>query len=203
MNQCVDLPAPVAAEGGLDDLNRWLGRREAFGLMAGRCSAADVECMRRIRDGKLYLGHAGSWADFCVKHFHMSKSNANRLIGLLEKYGAEYFHIAQIARISSSDYRAIAPAVSADGITWDGEIIPLTPENSERIAAAVQALRDAHPGTSEPPAKDPLAELEAAGNRLLKQFRDLSSRRGRSDPYLAGLVGSLQRKVELLRREVG
>ena len=36
------------------NLDRWLGRREAFGLIAGRCSAAEVESLRRIRTEKLY-----------------------------------------------------------------------------------------------------------------------------------------------------
>src|SRR6266567_3755758 len=116
MDTGVDLPVPVAAEGGLDVLSKWLGRREAFGLVAGRCSAADVECMRRIRDGKLYLSRAGDWSEFCLNELHMSKSNANHLIGLLDKFGAEYFHIAQITRISVAEYRAIATAVSAHGI---------------------------------------------------------------------------------------
>ena len=46
MKQDMDPSALVKAEGGVDELNRWLGRREAFGLMAGRCSAGDVECMK-------------------------------------------------------------------------------------------------------------------------------------------------------------
>ena len=148
------------------------------------------------------LSRAETWADFCVKELHMGKSNANRLIALLERYGPEYFHIAQITRISSSDYRAIAPAISARGIESNGEVIPLTPENGERIAAAVQSLCDAREGAAERAPKDPLAELEAVGNRLLKQFRELSKRRGRSDPYVTSELTNLQRKVEGLLAEV-
>ena len=61
-----------------EELYRWLGRRDAFSLMAGRCSAADVECIKRIRDNKLYLAVARDWEEFCEKELHMSKSNANR-----------------------------------------------------------------------------------------------------------------------------
>src|SRR4051794_3019261 len=103
MKQDVDRSVPTSVEDGSADLNRWLGRREAFSLMAGRCSAADVECMRTIRDQKLYVSRAETWAEFCTKELHMGKSNANRLIGLLEKYGPEYFQISQITRISSAD----------------------------------------------------------------------------------------------------
>ena len=51
-------------------------------------------------------------------------------------------------------------------------------------------------------AKDPVAELDSAGNRLLKQYRDLSKRRGRSDPNIASAVSSLHRKVQRLLSEV-
>ena len=202
MKQCEDRPVPGTAEGGLDDLNRWLGRREAFSLTAGRCSAADIECMRRIRDHKLYLGRAESWPEFCVEHFHMGERNANRLIGLLEKYGAEYFHTAQITRIFGSEYRAFSPTTGTRGIESNGESIPLTPENSERIAEAVLSLRQARESTREPAHEDSLPEFEAAGNRLLKRFRDLAGRRGRRDPRVAALASSLQSRFEQLLAEI-
>jgi hypothetical protein len=107
----VELPVPVSAEGGVDELSKWLGRREAFGLVAGRCSAADVECMRRIRDDKLYLQCAKDWGEFCEKFLHMSKSNVNHQIRLSEEFGPEYHHVAQLTRISVADYRSIASAV--------------------------------------------------------------------------------------------
>jgi hypothetical protein len=204
----VELRPPVAAlpdgkpEGSVEEVNRWLGRREAFSLVAGRCSAADVECMRRIRDGKLYLGRALDWEEFCAKELHMSKSNVKHLIRLLEKFGPEYFHIAQITRISVADYRAIAPAVSAQGIAWNGEVIALTPENAGRIAAAVSALRTEAAAKTEPSFSDRLAALDAAGERLLKQFRELKKVGGSSNPYLAGSVGSLKSKVERLSLEI-
>jgi hypothetical protein len=202
MNTCVDVSAPIAADGALDDLSRWLGRREAFGLMAGRCSAADAECMREIRHSKVYLSRAQDWPEFCVKYLHMSKSNANRLIGLLEKFGPEYFHIAQITGISAADYGAIAPCITPQGIASNGMIIPLKPENSEHISAAIQNLLEAHQSAEGTPPKDALAELEAAASRLLKQFRALSNRRGRSDPQVIGAVSNLQSNVENLLAEI-
>jgi hypothetical protein len=197
----MDLPAPVAVESGFE-LSMWLGRREAFSLMAGRCSAADVECMRRIRDRKMYLSRTQDWGEFCLKDLHMSKSNANHLIGLLDKFGPEYFHIAQITRISVAEYCAIEPAVSPRGIEANGEFIPLNTENHERIAAAISALRAARGAKSEPEFQDRLAALDAAGNRLLKQLGDLSKSRGRSDPYIDSLLENLRRKVVKLQQEV-
>src|ERR1035437_6977939 len=37
------------------DLGRLLGQRRAFGAVAGRCSAAHAQLLRRMRDEKLYL----------------------------------------------------------------------------------------------------------------------------------------------------
>jgi len=199
MKTCTDVSVPVVADGNLEDLNRWLGRREAFGLMAGRCSAADVECMRRIREDKLYLGRSATWPEFCTKYLHMGKSNANRLIGLLEKYGPEYFHIMQITRISAADYPAIAPAVSTEGIVAKGEIIPFAPENGERIAGAVQSLLAAKSKAEDDDEWNPeLVKLQSQSNRLLRRFRDLS----RSDPDVKGAVALLKLEVEELWQEV-
>jgi hypothetical protein len=198
MKDCVDVSAPVAADGSLDELNRWLGRREAFGLMAGRCSAADVECMRRMREDRLYLGRSATWAEFCNKYLHMGKSNANRLIGMLEKFGPEYFHIVQITRISPADYRVIAPAVSGKGIKSKGEMIPLTPENSERIGVAVQSLLASKTNKEDDEWNTPLIKLQDQGNRLLKRLRDLSQ----SDPDVKGAVALLKLQFEELWEEV-
>ena len=35
-------------------LGRWMGRKQAFASLAGRCSAADAECLRQARHSKYY-----------------------------------------------------------------------------------------------------------------------------------------------------
>jgi len=35
-------------------LGAWMGRKQAFASLAGRCSAADAECLRQIREHKRY-----------------------------------------------------------------------------------------------------------------------------------------------------
>lgn len=151
MKKSMDRPVPIAAEGGLDDLNRWLGRREAFGLVAGRCSAADVECMRNIRDGKLYLSRAESWADFCVKDLHMGKSNANRLIGLLEKSARNTF----TSRRSRGFLRRTT-----------GPLHPLSAhgESSRTVRSFLSSLRTA---SGSPPRSSPCAGRLTAPQRQL------------------------------------
>jgi len=184
------------------DVYRMLGRREAFSLVAGRCSAADVECIRRIRDEKLYLSTGKDWETFCRDELHMCKSNANHLIALLRKFGPQYFQIAQMTGISVAQYRAIAPAVSADGIACDGEVIPLTMENAARVSAAVDALRTKLEDKTEPEFRKQLAELDAAGKRLLNQYRELRRSRRASDSYLSSSLMILETNVHHLVREV-
>src|SRR4051812_32102566 len=61
---------PTTDKNGLE---RWLGRREAFGIIAGRCSAADIECLREIRNQKLYLESAKNWGEFCQTQLRTSR----------------------------------------------------------------------------------------------------------------------------------
>jgi hypothetical protein len=201
MNQGVEVCPPAAAE-RTNDLDRWLGRREAFSLVAGRCSSADVECMKQIRDGRLYLSRSPNWNEFCEKQLHMSRSNVNHLIALREKFGAAYFHIAQITRISVADYRAIAPAVNEQGIEYRGEVIPLDPENAGRIAEAVAALRSEANAKKRPGVPDRLATLEAASDRLLAQLRELREECGPDNPYLKSSLVLLRKKVYRLSFEL-
>jgi hypothetical protein len=134
------LAGPDAAPDNFD-LGTWLGRRQAFGAIAGRCSAAEAECLRRIRHDKLYKGRAEHWSDFCTRHLNMTKQNADRIIRLLEEFGPAYFQLSQITRISPETYRQIASAVSEEGLRVHGDIIALEPSNSEKLAAAVAQLR--------------------------------------------------------------
>src|ERR1017187_8989897 len=69
------------------DLGRLLGQRRAFGAVAGRCSAAHAQLLRRMRDEKLYLPLAPSWRDFCGVHLAISRRHADRLIGFLNRFG--------------------------------------------------------------------------------------------------------------------
>src|SRR5438034_7327685 len=49
------------------DLGEMLGSRRAFSAIAGRCSAADAACLRRIREEKLFITRAATWDEFCPK----------------------------------------------------------------------------------------------------------------------------------------
>ena len=123
-----------------DELARWIGRREAFATAAGRCSAAEAESLRRLRDEKKYRELGMTWEEFCAKKLGVSRRQIDRTLRLLDDFGPEYFHVAQMAHVTAEEYRTIAPHVSSAGV-WLGEKpIPLLPENSEQISAAVAEL---------------------------------------------------------------
>ncbi len=136
MGQVIEtLPDPAGF-----DLGRWLGRREAFAAIAGRCSAAEAETLRRIRDEKLYKSLGLSWDDFCSQKLGSSRRHVDRILRVLGEFGTGYFLMAQITHITPEEYRAIAPHISAEGVRWDGAVIALLPENSEQVSAAVAGL---------------------------------------------------------------
>jgi len=153
-----------ADDAGEFNLGMILGTRRAFATVAGRCSAADAECLRRIRDQKLYLCRAASWDDFCPQHLGLSRAHANRIIRHLEEFGPDYFEVAQLTRITPEQYRAIAPAIREKNIHVNGQAIALIPENSDRVTAAVAELRQTAPPA--PPSLSPQERMAALGRRF-------------------------------------
>ena len=121
-------------------LGSWMGRREAFGAMAGRCSAADIVCLKTMRDSRGYREIDCTWADFCTKHLKVSRRNVDRLIGYLEEFGPAYFQLSHLTHISVSDYRQIAASVTEEGISLDGSVVALLPENSGQLSEAISEL---------------------------------------------------------------
>ena len=169
MTNTNDSVAQPEAAGDNSQLGEWLGRRQAFAAVAGRCSAADAECMRRIRDGKLYLERAKTWDDFCSHFLSMTRQNADRIIRLLEEFGPAYFQLAQLTRISPEVYRQLAPAMSEDGLRINGDVIALEPSNRDRLATAVAQLR----APKQPPSLDRWARLQAAERQFLTITEEL------------------------------
>jgi len=160
------------------ELGNWLGMRRAFGIMAGKASAADAECLRHIRDDRLYTNKAATWTEFCAEHLGASKWQVNRLIHYLEEFGPDFFHLTQLTRIAPETYRTIAPQVKPEGLEFDGEIIPLIPQNVHRVSAAVAELRRRAQPRTEPAAtqEDPYRELERCVNDLVARLDALPMR---------------------------
>ena len=140
-----ELPPESAA---LLEVGVALGQNHAFGLIAGRCSAAQAEGLRRLREEKLYKRCTEKWDDFCPRFLRISRAEADRTIRLWEEFGAPYFELTQLTRVSPETFRAIAPAIQDGALHYQGEVIELNPENSRRVAAVVAELRNALPKRS-------------------------------------------------------
>jgi hypothetical protein len=167
---------PVEPDLRAIELAKMLGARQALGMIAGRCSAADAELLRNVRDEKKYLNLSASWDEFCQKHLHISKRHADRTIQLLKEFGPGYFELSQLTRISPREFRAIAAHVDNGSIRINGEAIALIEANSDKVAAAVSELREKKsPECGSQSHAQRLAEIERRCERLsqdLGRLRD-------------------------------
>jgi hypothetical protein len=59
------------------ELGIMLEHRRAFGLVAGRCSAAQAECLGKVRDEKTYLKFDTNWAESCGRQLKIAKRTAD------------------------------------------------------------------------------------------------------------------------------
>jgi hypothetical protein len=141
----------VTAQQGVD-LGRWLGRHDAFAMIAGSCSAADVESLRRIRDAQHYRAVARNWDEFCSVHLRISRRKVEKNIRYLEEFGPQYFVLKQIVHITENEFRAIAPHVGTEGLHTANGVVALLPEKSEQVAAAVAGLLREKEKVAEPAA---------------------------------------------------
>ena len=163
------------------DLGTWLGRRQAFAAVAGRCSAADAECLRTIREKKLYRACGLNWEEFCRQRAGISRSLADQMVRQLEEFGPAYFHLAAITRITPENFRLIAPSVTEQGVQHGSELIVFSAENAVRLASAIEELRaraESEPKTSAPTPEDPARRVRRIGKALEAAFAELENLSG-------------------------
>ena len=122
-------------------LGTWVGRKQAFSALAGRCSAADAECVRQAWVGKQYRALGMKWDEFCRQRLGLSRATADRIIARLEEFGPSFFILAQATGIGEKEYRRISASVHAQKLLHAGEEIPIDAEHAPRLAAAVEELR--------------------------------------------------------------
>ena len=185
------------------NLGAWLGRHQAFGMIANRCSAADAECLKAIRDGGEYKQLGLTWEQFCVKHAGVSRSYAEKQIHCLEEFGANYFRLSEVMPISPATYRLIAASVSEEGLESDGERIPLAREHREKLATAVNAAR-AQSRTDDDGDGDGIAPLRKRLEVLIGDAYGIarhSARRLELIEVLESGEESLRRLTEALRQK--
>ncbi|MGA2770132.1 MAG: hypothetical protein ABSG26_04890 [Bryobacteraceae bacterium] len=123
------------------DAGAWVGRQQAFAMIANRCSAAQALCLKQVRETRLYEKLELTWEEFCKEYAGIGRAQADRLIQQHEEFGDAYFRLSEIARISPETYRQISSQVSDEGLEFDGGKLALIPENGPKIRAAIQTLR--------------------------------------------------------------
>ena len=179
----------------LVELGILMGKREAFTTLAGRCSAAQAESLRRIRESQGYRELAANWDEFCTRNLRTSRRSVDRTIGWLVEFGPVFFDLAQMTGITADEYRAIAPAVRKDGIHLGTEVIALLPENAEQVAETVLRLQTEAAATRKAKgAGERIAALQAQGQRLADSVRRMAKSAGQTER------GSLRAMVEQLKK---
>jgi hypothetical protein len=186
------------------ELGAWMGKGQAFGLMRNRCSAAQAECLKQLRERRLHDAVGLTWDAFCRDRLGISRSNADKLIQRLDEFGADYFRLAEITRIGPDTYRAISDAIVEQHIEIDGERVPITPENGRRIRIAVAQMRTRmleaqhlHPTCST--VTDLQYQLDNCFShirRLMRSTKDAGTRAS-----MVGLVGYSIRKLNEISKE--
>lgn len=197
---------------GLLTLGVALGENLAFGTVSGRTAAAQAACLQRLRDGKLFQALEPTWEQFCAKYLKISRAEADRTIRLWEEFGAGYFEMAQLTRVSAETYRAIAPAVKDGALHVDGETIELNVENSRRVSAAVARLRRVIPRKAKPPNRpaepdtcDPVDDLYRRGMALFREIEETAchQRWGQNWTRFAEIFRLLQLELTRIAAENG
>ena len=174
----------------------WIGRHQAFGLMASQYSAADAECLRQIRENKHYKALGLTWEEFCSRHTGVDRKTADRIVERLEEFGEAYFNLSQLMPIQPAGYRLLASNVSGNNLELDGRKIPITPEHAPQIIDAVRELRT-RLEREESKSRNPFLPL---ANRLDRCHSDLAAaiRRGLDDSDRAVLIALLTDAISRL-----
>jgi hypothetical protein len=173
-----------------------VGQSQTFAMLAGRCSAAQAQAIRRVREEKLYKGGCERWEDFCARYLRMSRAEADRIIRLLDEFGPAYFDFSYVARISPVVYRMIAPAVSNGVLHHNGEAIELTAENSRKVAAVIAEIRSTLPKKSAQTsdrAQDLRRGIQEATHRCSEILAGLD--KFRSDEFLGVVLMRLRGQI--------
>ncbi|HXB67147.1 MAG TPA: hypothetical protein VNY05_02840 [Candidatus Acidoferrales bacterium] len=162
------------------EVGTWLGRRQAFSIVAGRCSAADAQCLRELRESKKYKSMGLTWEECCKQRAGIHRSSAEAIIRNLEEFGPDYFVIAQVTGIPAKEYRLIQGSVRNHALLHAGEEIPVAVENAPRLIEAVDALRRGAAEAPAPPgdiAADAARRFAKAGKAMQTALAELDELR--------------------------
>lgn len=160
------------------DAGAWVGRQQAFAVIASKCSASQALALKQVRESRSFEKLGLTWEDFCKEYAGISRRQADYLIQHHEEFGDAYSRLSSIARISPETYRQIAGHVNGDALEIDGRKLALTPENAPRIRAAIQTLRaqlkQARAAFQPPPPR--ITQLQIRLDALVEELSNMAHR---------------------------
>jgi hypothetical protein len=153
----------------------WVGRQQAFAIVASHCSAAQAQCLREIKETGAYQQLGVTWEEFCPQYAGITRVYADALIRRLDEFGDAFFKLSQLARVSPATYRQIADQVHDDVIEIDGQPIALIPENAKKIRAGIQRLH-AQAQDAKSRTHHSIVELQMRLEAILREVSNSASR---------------------------
>lgn len=188
------------------DLGVWLGRRRAFSMVAGICSAADARSLHEIRENKKYKSLGLTWDDFCKTRLGMHRTTVDEIIRRFREFGAAYFALRQITGVTSDEFRAIRGQIEDGSLKWRDGSIPIEPEQAPRLLEAVRDLAPPPMKNPKPPAGSddgptPVDLAERALQEAETQIRKLSKLRVTYEDRqrISDLISKLSIEMQLQR----
>lgn len=193
----------------LFEFGAWVGRGQAFGLIANHCSAAQADGLRNIRNSGLYKELGLTWDGFCLEHGGLSRQRVDAIIANLEEFGATYFRLSEIVRISPEMYRQLAAraVIEDERIEIAGESIAIAPENAGRIRRALQRMRSElqkDAAGSQPPAVPNLANLTSRLDLCLEEISRVTDYplEAHTEAQLRGLISHASERLKRISRSI-
>ncbi len=149
----------------------WLGRRQAYSLIAGTCSAADAKCLHELRETRAHKRAGLTWEEFCKQRIGMCRSAVDQIIRQWKEFGPTYFALHQITGITADDFRAIRGSIEDGSLRYRDGAIPIQAEQAPKLLEAVRELAPPPPPRSRKPAlsqEDGVARYQLAEDALKK-----------------------------------
>ena len=185
------------------DAGAWLGRHEAFAVMATQCAAVQAQCLRKAKESGVYEKLGLTWDEFCKQYAGIGRSRADDLIRRHERFGDTYFRLSDLARISPSTFARLSEAghVHDETLEFEGEQIPITPENAPQIRMAVQRLRSQLTQAQATPNRVSITSLQMQIESYVQNLAGVAKMRlnDTDRAALSGLMGFAIGKLRTLR----
>jgi hypothetical protein len=186
----------------------WLGRGQAFAMVANLSLASQAECLRNIRDSESYKSVCDTWEQFCTQFVGASRRHVDQIIHNLEEFGAAYFRLSEIVKISPEAYRQLNPRIEGEEIEIGGERFALTPENAGNIRRAIQQMRagllNTNSQTQVPPLEASLRHLNSRLDVCLDEISRLADRplEPPEESELRGLFKHVSHRMNQISRSI-